>query len=141
MNAAQPIALEDGDYVLFMKQGEVSEDDLVIASRLEDTQKKEYTYMVRKLSKKILYSESSEIDDKYKPVPVGDDTQILGYVVAVAKQYFPLVEKELYRILLGKVAGDKKKAEELVTAENKRKPTIDKIQLLRNTILKWDSDH
>ncbi len=90
MNAAQPIPIADGDYVLFIKQPEVKEDDLVVASRWKDPKQKEYSYMVRKLGKKIhgdntLYSESSEVSDRYKPIPVGEDTQILGYVVAVAK--------------------------------------------------------
>lgn len=89
MNAVQPIRIEDGDYVLFIKQGHESEDDIVVAS-LWDIKKKEYSYIVRKLGKKVhsdntLYSESSGFGDRYKPIPVGDGTQILGRVIAVAK--------------------------------------------------------
>lgn len=99
MNAARPIPLDDGDYVLFTKVGEVenninqsvfAEDGIVVASRLKDKYKQEYTYLVRKFGKKVgesvnLYSESSKIGDEYKPIPLAADVQILGHVIAVAK--------------------------------------------------------
>ncbi|HTX90674.1 MAG TPA: hypothetical protein VMC09_05590 [Anaerolineales bacterium] len=90
MNAAKPVDLQDGDYVLFIKRGEVQEDELVVASCWKDQEKNTYAYIVRKCGKKAsngfsLYAESSEVGDRYKPLPVGEDIHILGHVVAVAK--------------------------------------------------------
>jgi hypothetical protein len=94
MNAASPTPIADGDYVLFIKHPDPQENDLVVASYCEDPVTKEYAYMVRKFGKKLrgdntLYSESSVIGDKYRPIVADEHTQILGQVVAVAKPVEP----------------------------------------------------
>jgi hypothetical protein len=85
MNAASPVSLEEGDYVLFIKAGEAAENAIVVASRWKDAQKSGLSYMVRKLGNKILSTESTEKGEEYDPILVSDENQILGYVVAVAK--------------------------------------------------------
>jgi hypothetical protein len=85
MNAASPVPLEEGDYVLFNRIGEASENAIVIASTRKNTGKSGFSYIIRKLSDQILYTDSTEKGEQYKPVLVSAENQIMGYVVAVAK--------------------------------------------------------
>jgi hypothetical protein len=172
MNAALPVALEDGDYVLFIKRGEVrghgeeDENSFVIASRWKSRQEKEYAYMVRKLGKKVrdedmLYSESTKTGDNYKPIPVGEDVQILGYVVAIAKpvripipkpkpsskghspksaaQPTPSAteEEELYQSLLRMAHGDEELVKRLLTLDFEAEKGISRKEALERALLHW----
>jgi len=82
MNNAQPVHINDGDYVLFSKQQSSEENDIVIASH--KIPGGDFAYMVKRYLKrdKLLVSESSE---NYPVIEISHDHQILGVVIAVAK--------------------------------------------------------
>ena len=87
MNKTKPIPIENNDYVLFRKYPKAKNGDIVIAPKPVGKDKSEdYLYIIKKFKDKVLYSETTESGEEYKPLPLGKDAQILGVAVAVAKR-------------------------------------------------------
>jgi hypothetical protein len=138
LDRAEPTPLGVGDYVLFSKGPKVQDNDMVIIPQLINNQGNQYSIIIRRYKENNIFAESSKKGVRYRSITLGEDIPILGVVIAIAKRCFPLTEKNLYKILLGRLGGNEKKAEELVKAELKLNPVINKTQLLINTILRWD---
>jgi len=134
MNDARPIKLEDGDYVLFQHHQDAEEDAIVVVSQPNTKGIKEYPLIVRRFckSKKVLCSESTE---RFSPIPLDKDTQILGVVMAVAKPLIPS-EKQLYQTLLDMVGGDKAIVKRLIQIEQKLAQKASHENLLKRAISK-----
>jgi hypothetical protein len=88
MSNSQPININNSDYVLFSKQQNPEDNDIVIASR--KTSSGDFVYTINRYKKKeeLLISESLDKDnsDEYLPIKFSQNYQILGVVIAVAKQ-------------------------------------------------------
>lgn len=89
LNLNSPInhtPIKDNDYVLFRKQPDGEDGDIVIASNLH-ARTGEFPYMVKRYRKSegMLYSETTRQGEEYKPIKLNKDTQILAVVYAVAK--------------------------------------------------------
>jgi SOS-response transcriptional repressor LexA len=88
MNNLQPVNINNGDYALFSKQQSPEENDIVIASR--KTSSGDFVYTIKRYKKKeeLLISDSSDQDNsnEYLPIKFSQNYQILGVVIAVAKQ-------------------------------------------------------
>jgi hypothetical protein len=89
INRGSPInskPIMDGDYVLFRKQPDGDEGDIVIASNPR-VQTGEFPYVVKRYRKTegLLYSETTRTGKEYEPIELNKDTQILAVVYAVAK--------------------------------------------------------
>ena len=84
MSASQPIAINNGDYVLFTKQPNAEDNDILIASRALSSG--DLAYMVKRYNKKerLFLSEYKEATT-YPPIEISQDNQILGVVIAIAK--------------------------------------------------------
>jgi hypothetical protein len=85
MNAARPLPIMEGDYVLFTKQWQRGREAIVIACRfLTDS---EQTYMVKKYNAmdQTLVSETTDTSQDYSPIDINEDYQILGTVIAIGK--------------------------------------------------------
>lgn len=85
MNAASPIPIDDGDYVLFCESWHDDRDGIVIAcQRVTDS---DYTHMVKKYDAKNrrLLSETRDTSRDYSPIPLSEEYYILGAVLAIAK--------------------------------------------------------
>jgi SOS-response transcriptional repressor LexA len=85
MNTCHPTPICEGDYILFHIQNQPQNNDIVVASH--PTQSGDFSYMVKRFSEptKQLISETSDTSQSYPPLPVDQDYQILGIVIAVAK--------------------------------------------------------
>jgi hypothetical protein len=83
MNASR-IQIKNGDYILFYKSKNANNNDIVIASRPR-AESQGTSYMVKRFRGGLLISETTETGTDYDPLPLSEDYQILGVVVAVAK--------------------------------------------------------
>jgi hypothetical protein len=85
MNASKPVAIREGDYVLFTKHWHSDKDAIVIACRWLNAS--EYSYMIKKFRARDceLVSETIDTSEDYSPIHLNEEYQILGTVIAVAK--------------------------------------------------------
>jgi len=98
MNASSPISIDDGDYILFIKDQKLNHGEIVIAS-LPDETGAGYRFVVKRCVidtrfsyEAILMSESTE--SHHKPLKPNKDAIIIGKAVAVAKLNLDKVFKE-----------------------------------------------
>jgi tetratricopeptide (TPR) repeat protein len=85
MNAAKPIAIPEGDYVLFYESSDADNGMIVMAS-CPNKSGAGYQFIVKRYSRndKLLTSET-EPPDSYEPIPIKKDVKIIGVVIAVAR--------------------------------------------------------
>jgi tetratricopeptide (TPR) repeat protein len=85
MNAAKPVPIVEGDFVLLYNSNDANHGTIVVAS-LPDNSGSGDQLVVKRYSKtnRMLISETSP-PDLYAPMPAGRDTRIIGVVIAVAK--------------------------------------------------------
>ena len=80
-------SIDDGDYVLFQENPNANDNDIVIA--VDKDNKSTHVKRLRKLEK-MLYSESTEKGEEYKPIDMRkNNMEIKGIVYAVAKPIIP----------------------------------------------------
>lgn len=84
MNAAQPVPIHHGDYILFRIDNHPYHNQIVVASKPAGSK---YAYMVKRFNaiENLLISETNDPTDDYSPVQLSSQHQILGIVIAVAK--------------------------------------------------------
>lgn len=85
MNAARPVSIKEGDFVLYYESRDANHGAIVVAY-CPDESGSGYRLVVKRFSKtdRLLISES-EPPGRYDPMPLNKDTQIVGTVIAVAK--------------------------------------------------------
>jgi len=80
-------SIDDGDYVLFQENANANDNDIVIA--VDKDNKSTHVKRLRKLEK-MLYSETTEKGEEYKPIDMRkNNMEIKGIVYAVAKPIIP----------------------------------------------------
>ena len=85
MNAAKPVPIFENDLVLFCKSEAADHNAIVVASCPEKSGAG-YRYVVKRYDKQnMLLLSETEPPDQYPPMPINDDTRIIGVVLAVAK--------------------------------------------------------
>ena len=85
MNAAKPVTIFENDFVLFYKSPVADHNDIVIASCIENSGAG-YRYVVKRYDKQnMLLLSETEPPNQYPPIPINEDTRIIGVVIAVAK--------------------------------------------------------
>lgn len=88
MNASFPMPINEGDYVLFIKDQQLNHGEIVIAS-IPDETGAGYRVVVKRCVIDTHYSfnailKSESTDEQFEPLPIKDAT-IIGKVIAVAK--------------------------------------------------------
>ena len=85
MNATKPIPILESDFVLFYKSSYAEDNAIVIAS-CRDERSMKFRYVIKRYDKanKLLISDT-KLPNKYPPMPLGNDTIILGVVIAISK--------------------------------------------------------
>jgi hypothetical protein len=135
----KPYGLNSGDYVLFSKQREAAENDVVIVAGRHDELHEQPSYSIRKLNKDFAHTNAGITGNP-------DQIQIIGVVVGMGKRFVQIPDSELaddklYGLFLKKLNGDKKQAAVLFISEQKRNPYARKSQVLKNAILRWELTH
>lgn len=91
MKSAEPVHIEDGDYLLVQMANSADEHDIVVASR-EDRASGNRLVMVKRLKKRdgVLVSETPEKGSEFDPISIADEKVLIhGVVYAVAKPLSP----------------------------------------------------
>jgi tetratricopeptide (TPR) repeat protein len=85
MNAAHPVPIDEGDYVLFYQADKIEKNEIVIVAKADNSEGN--SYMVKRYSadEVLLKSETLEHNRIYEPIPVTANYRIIGIVVAIAK--------------------------------------------------------
>jgi hypothetical protein len=166
MNKATPVKLENGDYILFENvigpnTRQPVNKDIVIVSQLGNGG---FTYMVKRFrdAEKIVVSETTESGEQYQALPLNENRQILGIVIAIAKrqkQQSPSVSKSTppidkkapqkkqpmknnarYDVLVQMVNGNENVAKGLVTHEMGHAPDISTQEAIERAIVHLERD-
>jgi tetratricopeptide (TPR) repeat protein len=81
------ISINDGDYVLFQKNYNANDNDIVIAIHKDNNST--HVKRLRKVEK-MLYSETTEKGEEYQPIDMKENNvEVMGIVYAVAKPIIP----------------------------------------------------
>ena len=156
MNKADPVPIENKDFVLAIDSWEPSTGDIVIAE-LHSPSDAERAGVVKRFTQKGLQSLSS---NDYPIIPLGRVATFRGVVIAVAKpnswskREETKAEREnmldfqedaeteaLFDDLLAKAFHDKETAIRLINFEKERSPDASLKTLIQNAIDRWHHDN